>query len=224
MRPWILTSTFNMTQQEWIERVVKPALFIVCLIPLAVMAWDAFNNQLGANPIEKIMRRTGDWTLRFLLITLTITPARQLLNLPWLIKLRRMLGLFAFFYALLHFTNYIWLDQYFDVDEIIKDVIKRKYITVGFVCFLMLIPLAITSTNNMVKRLGGKRWQKLHKSVYAIAIGGVIHYLWLVKKDLTEPLIYAALLAVLLGYRIWQHQRKKSSQTAQSAMSPAQPG
>ncbi len=174
MRPWILTSTFNMTQQEWIERVVKPALFIVCLIPLALMAWDAFNNQLGANPIEKIMRRTGDWTLRFLLITLTITPARQLLNLPWLIKLRRMLGLFAFFYALLHFTNYIWLDQYFDVDEIIKDVIKRKYITVGFVCFLMLIPLAITSTNNMVKRLGGKRWQKLHKSVYAIAIGGVI--------------------------------------------------
>lgn len=224
MRPWILTSTFNMTQQEWIERVVKPALFIVCLIPLTLMAWDAFNNQLGANPIEKIMRRTGDWTLRFLLITLTITPARQLLNLPWLIKLRRMLGLFAFFYALLHFTNYIWLDQYFDVDEIIKDVIKRKYITVGFVCFLMLIPLAITSTNNMVKRLGGKRWQKLHKSVYVIAIGGVIHYLWLVKKDLSEPLIYAALLAVLLGYRIWQHQRKKSSQTAQNAMSPAHPG
>lgn len=224
MRPWILTSTFNMTQQEWIERVVKPALFIVCLIPLTLMAWDAFNNQLGANPIEKIMRRTGDWTLRFLLITLTITPARQLLNLPWLIKLRRMLGLFAFFYALLHFTNYIWLDQYFDVNEIIKDVIKRKYITVGFVCFLMLIPLAITSTNNMVKRLGGKRWQKLHKSVYVIAIGGVIHYLWLVKKDLSEPLIYAALLAVLLGYRIWQHQRKKSSQTAQNAMSPAHPG
>ena len=213
-----------MTQQEWIERVVKPALFIVCLIPLALITWDAFTNQLGANPIEKIMRRTGDWTLRFLLITLTITPARQLLNLPWLIKLRRMLGLFAFFYALLHFTNYIWLDQYFDVDEIIKDVIKRKYITIGFACFLMLIPLAITSTNNMVKRLGGKRWQKLHKSVYAIAIGGVIHYLWLVKKDLSEPLLYAALLAILLGYRIWQHQRKKSSQTAHAAMSPAQSG
>ena len=213
-----------MTQQEWIERVVKPALFIVCLIPLALMTWDAFNNHLGANPIEKIMRRTGDWTLRFLLITLTITPVRQLLNLPWLIKLRRMLGLFAFFYALLHFTNYIWLDQYFDVDEIIKDVIKRKYITVGFACFLMLIPLAITSTNNMVKRLGGKRWQKLHNSVYAISIGGVIHYLWLVKKDLSEPLLYAALLAILLGYRIWQHQRKKSSQTAHAAMSPARPG
>ena len=145
-----------MTQQEWIERVVKPTLFVVCLIPLTLITWDAFNNQLGANPIEKIMRRTGDWTLRFLLITLTITPARQLLNLPWLIKLRRMLGLFAFFYALLHFTNYIWLDQYFDVDEIIKDVIKRKYITIGFACFLMLIPLAITSTNKMVKRLGGK--------------------------------------------------------------------
>ena len=213
-----------MTQQEWIERVVKPALCMVCLIPLALMTWDAFNNHLGANPIEKIMRRTGDWTLRFLLITLTITPARQLLNLPWLIKLRRMLGLFAFFYALLHFTNYIWLDQYFDVDEIIKDVIKHKYITIGFACFLMLIPLAITSTNSMVKRLGGKRWQKLHKSVYAIAIGGVIHYLWLVKKDLSEPLLYAALLAILLGYRIWQHQRKKSSQTAHAAMSPAQSG
>ena len=213
-----------MTQQEWIERVVKPTLFVVCLIPLMLITWDAFNNQLGANPIEKIMRRTGDWTLRFLLITLTITPARQLLNLPWLIKLRRMLGLFAFFYALLHFTNYIWLDQYFDVDEIIKDVIKRKYITIGFACFLMLIPLAITSTNKMVKRLGGKRWQKLHKSVYAIAIGGVIHYLWLVKKDLSEPLIYAVLLAILLGYRIWQSQRKKPPQTARSAMSTAEPG
>ena len=214
-----------MTQQEWIERVVKPTLFVVCLIPLALITWDAFNNQLGANPIEKIMRRTGDWTLRFLLITLTITPARQLLNLPWLIKLRRMLGLFAFFYALLHFTNYIWLDQYFDVDEIIKDVIKRKYITIGFACFLMLIPLAITSTNKMVKRLGGKRWQKLHKSVYAIAIGGVIHYLWLVKKDLTEPLIYAVLLAILLGYRVWQKQRsKKSPPTQQNTLSPAQPG
>ena len=214
-----------MTQQEWIERVVKPTLFVVCLIPLTLITWDAFNNQLGANPIEKIMRRTGDWTLRFLLITLTITPARQLLNLPWLIKLRRMLGLFAFFYALLHFTNYIWLDQYFDVDEIIKDVIKRKYITIGFACFLMLIPLAITSTNKMVKRLGGKRWQKLHKSVYAIAIGGVIHYLWLVKKDLTEPLIYAVLLAILLGYRVWQKQRsKKSPPTQQNTLSPAQPG
>ncbi len=223
MRPWILTSTFNMTQQEWIERAVKPALFMVCLIPLALITWDAFNNQLGANPIEKIMRRTGDWTLRFLLITLTITPARQLLNIPWLIKLRRMLGLFTFFYALLHFTNYIWLDQYFDVDEIIKDVIKRKYITIGFVCFLMLIPLAITSTNNMVKRMGGKRWQKLHKIVYAIAIGGVIHYLWLVKKDMSEPLIYAVLLAILLGYRIWQHQRKKSPQTVQNSLSPVRP-
>lgn len=213
-----------MTQQKWIERVVKPTLFVVCLIPLTLITWDAFNNQLGANPIEKIMRRTGDWTLRFLLITLTITPARQLLNLPWLIKLRRMLGLFAFFYALLHFTNYIWLDQYFDLDEIIKDVIKRKYITIGFACFLMLIPLAITSTNKMIKRLGGKRWQKLHKSVYAIAIGGVIHYLWLVKKDLSEPLIYAVLLAILLGYRIWQSQRKKNPQTARSAMSTAEPG
>ena len=213
-----------MTQQEWIERVVKPALFMVCLIPLALITWDAFNNQLGANPIEKIMRRTGDWTLRFVLITLTITPARQLLNMPWLIKLRRMLGLFAFFYALLHFTNYIWLDQYFDVDEIVKDIIKRKYITIGFSCFLMLIPLAITSTNNMVKRLGGKRWQKLHKSVYYIAIGGVIHYLWLVKKDLSEPLIYAALLAILLGYRIWHSQRKKTPPIARSVISPVEPG
>lgn len=213
-----------MTRQEWVERVVKPTLFMACLIPLALIAWDAFNNQLGANPIEKIMRRTGDWTLRFLLITLAVTPARQLLNMPWLIKLRRMLGLFAFFYALLHFTNYIWLDQFFDVDEIIKDVIKRKYITIGFACFLLLIPLAITSTNNMVKRLGGKRWKKLHASVYAIAIGGVIHYLWLVKKDLSEPLIYAALLAILLGYRVWQKQRKKAPQTAQVAMPSVEPG
>ncbi len=213
-----------MTQQEWIERVIKPTLFVVCLIPLALIAWDAFNNHLGANPIEKIMRRTGDWTLRFLLITLAVTPARQLLNLPWLIKLRRMLGLFAFFYAFMHFTNYIWLDQFFDVDEIIKDVIKRKYITIGFASFLLLIPLAITSTNNMVKRLGGKRWQKLHKSVYFIAIGGVIHYLWLVKKDLGDPLIYAVLLAILLGYRVWQRQRKKSLEKEQVAMSPVRSG
>lgn len=197
-----------MTQHEWIQRVAKPILFIVCLVPLGMLAWDAFNNHLGANPIEKIMRRTGDWTLRFLLITLAVTPLRQLLGWHWLIRLRRMLGLFAFFYACLHFTNYIWLDQFFDVNEIIKDVIKRNYITIGFASFMLLIPLALTSTNNMMKKLGAKRWQKLHTLVYVIATGGVIHYLWLVKKDLREPLIYAALLALLLGYRAWKKRQR----------------
>ncbi len=198
----------HMTQTEWLQRVIKPAIFLICLIPLALLAWDALNNHLGANPIEKIIRRTGDWTLRFLLITLAITPARRLFGWNWLMRLRRMLGLFAFFYACLHFIIYIGIDQSFDVNEIIKDVIKHKYVTVGFASFLLLIPLAATSTNAMMKRLGGKRWQQLHKSVYAIAIGGVIHYLWLVKADLREPLIYATILAVLLGYRLWVKQRQ----------------
>ncbi|MDX1252521.1 MAG: sulfoxide reductase heme-binding subunit YedZ [Gammaproteobacteria bacterium] len=210
-----------MTQNEWITRVLKPAVFVLCLLPLAWLAWDAVNQQLGANPIEKISRRTGDWALRFLLITLAITPAWRLLNWNGLMRLRRMLGLFAFFYACLHFVNYLVIDQFFDMDEIIKDVLKRKYITVGFISFLLLIPLAVTSTNKMMKRLGGKRWQRLHQLAYAITIGGVVHYLWLVKKDLREPLIYAALLALLLGYRWWLKQRQASSR--QSTATPAPP-
>ncbi len=181
---------------------LKALVFAACLAPLARLIVLGYFDRLGANPIEFITRSTGTWVLVFLLITLTITPLRRITGWQWLVKLRRMLGLFAFFYACLHFTTYIWLDQFFDVQEIIKDVIKRPFITIGFASFILLIPLAITSTNAMVRRLGGKRWQALHRLVYVTAVGGVIHYWWLVKKDLTQPIIYAILLSLLLGYRI----------------------
>lgn len=157
---------------------------------------------LGANPIEFITRSTGTWTLVFLLITLSITPIRKLLHWSWLIRLRRMLGLFAFFYGTLHFTTYIWLDQFFDWGGILQDIAKRPFITVGFISFVLMIPLAFTSTNTMVKRLGGKRWQTLHRLIYITAIAAVIHYWWLVKKDVTQPVIYASILVLLLAARL----------------------
>ena len=181
---------------------LKAFLFILCLYPLARLVWLAYAGQMGANPIELITRSLGAWTLVFLLITLSITPVRRLSGWAWLLKLRRMAGLYAFFYALLHFATYVWLDQFFDLSSIFMDVIKRPFITIGFAAFILLIPLAITSTNAMVKRLGGKRWQQLHKLVYVIAIFGVLHYWWLVKKDITQPLIYAAVLVLLLSYRL----------------------
>lgn len=181
---------------------LKAALFLASLIPFIRLAWLGYNSQLGANPIEFITRSLGTWTLVFLLITLSITPLRNISGWSWLIKLRRMSGLFAFFYALLHFITYIWLDQFFDLHDIYKDVIKRPFITIGFAAFIMLIPLAVTSTNAMIKRLGGKRWMLLHSLIYLIAICGVIHYWWLVKKDITQPLVYSAVLATLLAYRV----------------------
>jgi len=187
---------------------LKNLIFLVCLIPLARLGFYGYTDQLGANPIEFITRSTGTWTLVFLLITLSITPLRKLGGLPWLARLRRMLGLFAFFYACMHFTTYIWLDQFFDLHAIYKDVLKRPFITIGFTAFLLLIPLALTSNNAMIKRLGGKRWQQLHRLVYLIAIGGVVHYWWLVKKDITQPVLYAAVLAGLLGYRVVTLLRK----------------
>jgi len=187
---------------------IKIIVFFACLVPLGRLIGAGINNQLGTNPIEFVTHSTGEWTLIFLMLTLGITPLRQLSGWSWLIKLRRMLGLYAFFYASLHFITYIWLDQFFDVATIIKDVIKRPFITVGFAAFILLIPLAITSTDAMLKKLGGKRWQKLHRLIYLIAILGVVHFWWLVKKDITEPLIYAVILAILLGYRVvrWRHK------------------
>lgn len=182
---------------------LKAALFLASLYPLLRLLWFAYANQLGANPIEFITRSLGTWTLVFLLITLSITPLRKLSNWSWLIRLRRMAGLFAFFYALLHFITYIWLDQFFDLGDIYRDVIKRPFITIGFAAFVLLIPLAITSTNAMMKKLGGKRWQMLHRLIYPVAIFAVLHYWWLVKKDITQPVIYASVLAVLLAYRVW---------------------
>jgi methionine sulfoxide reductase heme-binding subunit len=188
----------NPEQIKWI----KSAVFAACLIPLARLAWLGFHNRLGANPIENITHSTGWWTLAFLMITLSVTPLRRLLNLSWLLRLRRTLGLYAFFYGSLHFTTYFWLDQFFDWGEIVKDIGKRPFITIGFSAFVLLVPLAVTSTNAMVKRLGARRWQLLHRLVYAIAALGVLHFWWLVKKDITEPFIFACLLALLLIIRL----------------------
>ena len=198
-----------MEKNQIVRRFVKPTLFVLALVPLAFLVYRALNNGLGANPIETINRYTGDWVLRFLLITLAITPLRRLFGWNALLRYRRMLGLFAFFYVCLHFLSYAWLDQYFVLADIIKDVAKRPYITVGFACLLMLIPLAATSTNAMIRRLGARRWQALHRLVYLVGVGGIVHYLWLVKSDLREPLIYGAILAALLGFRLWHRARRE---------------
>lgn len=195
-------STPFLTQAQWIRWVTKPIIFVASLVPFALLVWDGVANNLGANPVEAIRLYTGDWTLRFLLITLAVTPLRRITGWNAMLRLRRMLGLFAFFYACLHFVSYIWLDQFFALDAIIEDVLDRPYITVGVASFLLLIPLAVTSTNGMVRRLGAKRWQRLHRLVYIIGIGGVIHFLWLVKSDISQPVIYGAVLALLLGYRV----------------------
>ncbi len=181
---------------------IKNVIFLLALIPLARLGFGAYLDTLGANPIEKITRITGYWTLTFLLISLTLTPLRRMLGWLWLIRLRRMLSLFAFFYACLHFLTYLVLDQFFDWDTIIKDIIKRPYITVGFAAFLLMIPMAVTSTDAMIRRLGGKRWRSLHRLVYWCAVGGVVHYWWLVKKDLTNPITFAVCLGLLLGIRL----------------------
>jgi methionine sulfoxide reductase heme-binding subunit len=181
---------------------IKATLFAACLLPLASLAYGLLSDSLGANPIEALTRGLGDWTLRFLLLTLLVTPLRRYSGLSWLLRLRRMLGLYVFFYALLHFLSYVWLDQFFDWPAIIKDIVKRPFITVGFASFLLLIPLAATSSNAMIRRLGGRLWQNLHRAVYAIALFAVLHFWWMVKQDITQPAIYAVLLALLLGVRI----------------------
>ena len=182
-------------------KYLKPAIFFVCFLPLALLAWKALNHGLGANPIQVITFSTGTWTLVFLMLTLTVTPARKLSKLFWLVQYRRMLGLFAFFYGCLHFLTYLWLDQFFDIHSIYKDIFKRPFITAGFTAFVLMIPLALTSTQRAIRRLG-KRWQMLHRLIYVSAIAGVIHYIWLVKKDVRTPLIYGFILAILLFYRI----------------------
>jgi sulfoxide reductase heme-binding subunit YedZ len=188
----------------------KPVVFLICLLPLAALGWRAFHGELTANPIEFITHATGDWTLRFLVVTLCVTPFRKILHLPELIRFRRMLGLFAFFYACLHFTTYIWLDKFFDLSEMGKDIARRKYITVGFTAFLLLIPLAVTSTAASIRRLGGKRWQRLHRLVYFSAALGVIHYYWLVKSAVIRPLTYGAIVAALLLWRLFSSLAKKT--------------
>jgi sulfoxide reductase heme-binding subunit YedZ len=183
-------------------RYLKPVLFLACLIPLARLVWRGFHAGLGANPIEFITHSTGDWTLTFLLITLSISPLRKLTRQYWLIGWRRMLGLYAFFYGTLHLMTYVWLDKFFDVHEMLADIAKRRFITAGMTAFTLMIPLALTSTRWSIRKLGGKRWQILHRLIYASAAAGVIHYIWLVKADLKKPLEYASVLGVLLGYRV----------------------
>lgn len=187
----------------------KVAVFSLCLFPLAMLVWRALHGDLTANPIEFITHATGDWTLRFLIITLTITPLRKILRLPQLIRFRRMLGLFAFFYGCLHFSTWIGLDKFFDLAEMWKDVQKRRFITVGFTGFVLMIPLAITSTAGWIRRLGGRRWQLLHRAIYASAVAGVIHYYWLVKSDVRKPLQYAFMVGILLVWRLgaWLYGR-----------------
>jgi sulfoxide reductase heme-binding subunit YedZ len=180
----------------------KVVVFLLCLLPLGMLVMRAIEGNLTANPIEFITHTTGDWTLRFLVITLAITPLRKTFRLPQLIRFRRMLGLFAFFYACLHFSTWIGLDKFFDWTEMWKDVQKRRFITVGFTGFVLMIPLAITSTAGWIRRLGGKRWQMLHRAIYLSAIAGVIHYYWLVKSDVRKPLQYAAMVGVLMVWRL----------------------
>lgn len=179
----------------------KPTVFLACLIPFGQLLYNGYQGDLGTNPIEFITRFTGSWTLIILLLSLSITPLRRLTGWADLIKFRRMLGLFAFFYALLHFSTYLVLDHFFDFDRIAKDILKRPYVTVGFTGLVLMIPLAATSTAAMIRRLG-KRWQQLHRLVYVVGIAGVIHFYWLVKADIRRPAQYGAVLALLLGYRL----------------------
>jgi sulfoxide reductase heme-binding subunit YedZ len=192
---------------------IKAVLFVLALAPLTRLVIGLFLRALGTNPTEVIQRSLGTWTLVFLCITLAVTPLRKLTGWNWLLRLRRMFGLFAFFYAVLHFTSYIGLDQGFDLTAIPRDILKRPFITLGFTCLMLMIPLAATSTNAMVRRLGAERWQALHRFVYFIAIGGVVHFWWLVKRDVTEPAIYALVVAVLLGYRLLAALRRSRVET-----------
>ena len=195
-----------------ISKWTKVSVFLLCLVPFGELVWRIIKSELGANPVEFLQHATGDWTLRFLIFTLSITPFRKLFNLPDLIRFRRMLGLFAFFYVSLHFLTYLGPDQSFDLSGMWKDVAKRPFITMGFAAFVLLIPLAMTSTAGWIRRLGGKRWQLLHRSIYVAAVCGVIHYYWLVKSDVRKPLFYGALVATLLLWRLGDWFFKRRSQ------------
>jgi len=189
----------NLSNKQ-VSFLVKPALFVLCLLPFILLFWQALNDALGANPVETLTHETGQWALRFLLIALVITPLRRISKINWLIKLRRMLGLFAFFYATMHFITYIWLDQFFDWQEILIDIPKRPFITIGFVSFVLLIPLAVTSTNAMQRRLK-KKWKMLHRLVYIIPVLVIVHFIWSLKADYTEPFIYAVIFFILMAMR-----------------------
>ena len=202
-------------------RLTKIAIFLAALIPLGRLAWKAFHDGLGANPIEVITHSTGDWTLILILTTLSITPLRRITRQYWLIGLRRMIGLFAFFYGTLHFLTYIWLDKFFDVHEMLKDVAKRRFITVGFSAFVLMIPLALTSTTWSIRRLGGKNWQRLHRLIYFTGILAVVHYTWLVKANRRKPIEYGIVLGILLAYRVGVWVFEKTSEERKRPAIPA---
>lgn len=189
---------------------IKPVIFSLALLPLAILIYGGFNDSLGTNPVETLTHETGEWALRLLLITLCVTPLRKISGANWLIKLRRMLGLFAFFYACLHFVTYIWLDQFFDLKEILIDIPKRPFITIGFISFVLLVPLAVTSTNAMQRRLK-KSWLTLHKLIYVIPMLVIVHFIWSLKADYSEPLFYAVVFLLLLSIRVY-YTRKKAPQ------------
>jgi sulfoxide reductase heme-binding subunit YedZ len=201
--------------------LLKVTLFVAALLPFARLVLYTALDRLGANPVEFITRSTGDWTLYFLCITLSVTPLRRLSGWNWLLKLRRMLGLFAFFYAALHFTTFLWFDHFFDIDEMWKDVLKRPFITVGFIAFVLLLPLALTSTNGMIRRLGAKRWQWLHRLIYLIAPLGILHFWWMKagKHDFGRPILFGLIVGVLLLARVWHSvmARRKEQALAEPA-------
>jgi sulfoxide reductase heme-binding subunit YedZ len=200
-------------RSPWLHPAAKPLLFVVCALPFAWLLYGAFANTLGPNPAEALIRGTGDWTLRFLCITLAVTPLRVMTKQPALARFRRMLGLFAFFYAVLHFLSYGWLDMGFDLDAIVRDIPKRPFALVGFLALLLMLPLAATSFNRAIKALGAKRWQTLHKLVYAVVLLGLLHFFWMraSKNDLAEVGIYAVVIALLLGWRAVHAVRRKKT-------------
>ena len=211
-----------MLRSKWTKVVV----FLLGLAPLAWLGWRALNQQLTANPIEFITHFTGDWTIRLVCITLAVSPLRKILGLPDLIRFRRMIGLYAFVYGSLHFTTWFCLDKWFDFHEMLADVRKRPFITAGFTGFVCMLPLAVTSTTGWIRRLGGKRWQALHRLIYVTAIAGVVHYYWLVKSDIRKPVLYGTLVALLLGYRMvaWSvGRRMRAMPRANKRAAPAIP-
>lgn len=197
----------------------KPVLFVLCLLPFAWLVYNVFTQNLGANPQEALIRSTGDWTLRFLCIVLAVTPLRTISNTPGLARFRRMLGLFVYFYVVVHLLSYSWFDMGFDIPDIAKDIAKRPFILVGFAAFVLLTPLALTSFNKAIKAMGAKRWQLLHKLVYLIAGLGILHFFWMRagKNNFNEVFVYAAILAVLLGWRLLQWFKKKQQNTREYA-------
>jgi sulfoxide reductase heme-binding subunit YedZ len=203
-----------MADARAVRFVVKPAVFAAALVPFGLMAHAAATNGLGANPIEAITHGTGDWTLRFLLLTLAITPLRVLTGWNAVARFRRLLGLFAFFYGCQHLLTYVWLDKFFSWPDIVRDIAKRPFITAGVTAFTALVPLAATSTAGMIRRLGGRAWKRLHRLVYLAAIAGVVHYWWLVKADVSRPRRYAIVLAVLLAARLYIARRRSSRASA----------